>query len=774
MPKISVYPRITEVVKGEQIEFAEMIDYIKNGRWDSKIKTVRDLVTAGADEKTLGKAKNELPYFTACGTFKIRNNEGLDQHSGKLAIDFDKIPDDDRPRVWKILIEDKYTEYAFKSCSGRGFCIIVEIDPSKHLESFLYIQKYYKDVYGINGSNESGDYRYFDVSCKDVSRPRYVSSDPDMFHNPEAVTVAPSFFKEFEPGTGQTIDSDEEKFDRCVLIRNKKSQFIEGARHQYMLLLAYFLNKCAVSRSYAEMRFNSDFLPHTEDAKEIKRILDAAYKNTHDYGTYTLYKHTAELPSQYDAAITQAYALAYDALRAGNNDIAPFVENICSTHGIAKSIIENLFKRVFEKNSELFNFDNKSDIEKVELYIAHKFEVYRNEITSRLEFRERNSSDTTLRLLNVDSVYRSLQHNRIKYAFDKLKSLLKSDFVETYNPFVNYFESLPQWLPNEEEDYIDHLASFVKTDNDPFWKTQFKKALVRSIACSVHNIENRIVMVLVQNDQSKGKTRFIRFLCPPKLSEYFTESSMVNDKDSDLQLSENFIWNMEELSALYNNEINKLKAIISRSSVKQRKAYAEHAERHPRRVNFWASTNKTEFLIDDQNTRWLCFNVLSVNHDYNNTRTGVKEVNIDNVWAQAYTLYKQGYDYQLTLEEAEFRDQANKDYELNTTERDLILAHIKPDESEHNFMTNTEILIALQAKTEQTIKLNSKVLSHTMRQLGYKSISKKIAGKTWRGFYCQEISVQAPPQGYNEPRITQMSITENVDNQQVKNNPLPF
>jgi hypothetical protein len=248
-------------------------------------------------------------------------------------------------------------------------------------------------------------------------------------------------------------------------------------------------------------------------------------------------------------------------------------------------------------------------------------------------------------------------------------------------------------------------------------------------------------MVLVQPDQNTGKTSFIRFLTPPELSAYYTETAMDSSKDSDIQLSENMFWNLEELAALHNNEINKLKSTISKSVVKQRGPYKEFAESNPRRVNFWASTNKSEFLTDDQNTRWLCFNVLSIDHDYNNKVTGVKKININNVWSQAYTLYKSGFNYQLTKEESDIRDLSNKAYELVSMEKDLILVNFSNPggKGKGRFMSYTDIMIHLNNETENKLRLNIHAVAKAMRQLGYINDSRKSEGNTVKGFWCSPV-----------------------------------
>jgi len=726
MSIVSIYPHIKEVKKGETMSLHEILEAMRDGHWKDKIEPLRKAVAAGATEDEIRVLKDKLPYLTVSGAFKERNDKGLIQHSGKLAIDFDKIEPEERERVREILVNDKYSEYVFTSCTGRGYCIIVNIDPKKHLESFLFLEKYYDEVYKLK--------KYFDKGTKDVSRPRFISYDENLFHNPEYefVTVP----ENFSTGATTTVDSDDEKFEWVRRVVEKKEAFVEGNRHRFMVVMAYFLNKAGVSQEYTLQRYLSEFLVPGKDEKEIQRIVRDCYKNHLDHGTFVITKKLQDLPPEFQAATKHVYAFAHGVNEAGRMYTDADIQSMCAQHLLSVDIVKNIFKNVFDNNQDSFGLDDKPEIAKIELYIKKRYEIVRNEVSQRLEYRLRGSEEKFDKL-NTDTIHRDLQHAGFKFTLDKLKSLLRSDFVDNYNPLRAYFDSLPEWDEESEIDYITELAKHIKTDNDSFWQTQFKKALVRCIACSLDYRENRIIITLVGQAQETGKSNFIRFLCPDAIKEYYTETAMDGGKDSDLQLSENFIWNLEELAALHNNEVNKLKAIISKANVKQRRAYAEFHDSNPRRVNFWASTNKAEFLTDDQNTRWLCFNVLSIDHNYNNFKTGVKKININNVWAQAYTLYKKGFDYTLTAEEAALRDSINKSYELSSVEKELIIQHFKPAAvGTGEFFTNTDILIRLQNATDNKIRLNDKAVGKALRQLDFQQGFKKINGKSARGFWC--------------------------------------
>jgi len=55
-----------------------------------------------------------------------------------------------------------------------------------------------------------------------------------------------------------------------------------------------------------------------------------------------------------------------------------------------------------------------------------------------------------------------------------------------------------------------------------------------------------------------------------------------------------------------------------------------------------------------------------INWDYS------KDINIDDVWRQAYSLYKSGFKYELTAEEIRENELANRQYQVTTVEMEWI------------------------------------------------------------------------------------------------------
>ena len=181
-----------------------------------------------------------------------------------------------------------------------------------------------------------------------------------------------------------------------------------------------------------------------------------------------------------------------------------------------------------------------------------------------------------------------------------------------------------------------------------------------------------------------------------------------------------------------------MKAIISRETIKHRRAYARYEKTMRRIVNFWGSTNKTDFLTDTQNTRWMCFNVIHINHDYNNSETGTKNINIHQVWAQAYALLNSDFKYQLSKDERARRDSRNQMFESMPDEKQLIMRYFRPATATTpfaEFMVNVDILEFLNLNTSSKLHMSPHNVGRSMKQLDFKPDTKRINGKNCRGYW---------------------------------------
>jgi predicted P-loop ATPase len=328
------------------------------------------------------------------------------------------------------------------------------------------------------------------------------------------------------------------------------------------------------------------------------------------------------------------------------------------------------------------------------------------------DFIELKEEDVCIRLL--ENWYRISNTN--------LRALLNSSFLKSYNPFKDYFESSDPWHEGDR-DYIEELVNHIEAVDQQQFNHHFKKMMVRMIACALEDHTfNKQAFILVGCQQNTGKSTFCRFICPPALRNYYTET-IPGDKDTLISLCENFIINLDELSTMSKFELNNLKSMFSKDRVKVRHPFAHKAQSDPRRASFIGSTNEESFLTDTTGSvRWLCFEINGINWDY-------KNLDIDKVWSQAYALYKSGFKFQLSADEIKENESRNEQFQQLTNEYEYVQMYLSPGNGLDNdaFWNTTQIRHHIIDKSERKADIkNNDRLGIALRKLGFVPDIKRI------------------------------------------------
>jgi predicted P-loop ATPase len=352
----------------------------------------------------------------------------------------------------------------------------------------------------------------------------------------------------------------------------------------------------------------------------------------------------------------------------------------------------------------------KNKFTEAEQYLTDKYDFRRNILSLEIEIKRKE--DVRWEPVNENSLFRELQKTGNGIALNVIVALLRSDFIPDYDPLDRYFTSL-RW---NHENHIDKLAWYVKAVDEGEWTKHFKKHLVRSVACALdENYFNKQALIIVQELQNSGKSTFIRFLCPPALDEYIAED-VTTDKDSRILLVKNFIINLDELDKLNKKEIAAVKSFISKVQINERLPYDRKNSILKRRASFFGSTNNFEILDDPTGSvRWVCFDIKGIDFNYS------KKIDINQVWAEAYHLYKSGFEYELTKEEIRKNEERNKRFQVLSMERELIVKLFEPAEEKDfdNFWTATEVLEKLNGLSNLGHKLNRVQVGKALSILGF-------------------------------------------------------
>ena len=203
--KISYYANVRDNV-GTEITLR---DFLFCDNYKEQIEHIRSIT----DEELQKSLKKQLPLATISGTFApIRQAENLVTHSNLLCIDIDKKDNmdvdwfDDLKYEWYNIPQ---ILYAGRSIRGKGWFAIFRIAyPDKHTAQFDALQRDFASS-GL----------VIDRACKDVSRMRFISYDPEPYVNEDA-TLYTKIWVEPKPThhVSYSGGDDIEQIEKCCRI----------------------------------------------------------------------------------------------------------------------------------------------------------------------------------------------------------------------------------------------------------------------------------------------------------------------------------------------------------------------------------------------------------------------------------------------------------------------------------------------------------------------------------------------------------------------------
>jgi len=666
------------------IPIMEFINNVRSGKYQDQINEIRN----ENDIETQRKLKLKLPSITTSGTFKNSHSaKDLIHHSGFIQIDIDKL---EEKLIRNEIEKEDFVFSCFTSPTGTGIKLIVKIDSNRHLDSFKSLQEYFIAKYKIE----------IDAKCKDVGRPMFVSYDEKLYLNKSSKLFEVKVENVLQLQTNENIFSyteiDKENVESLICEIERRVIDITD-KYDNWLKIGFALCSC--------------FSEHGRKYFHRLSKFNKSYLET-------------ETDLQYDSCINSK----------GKGIYLGTLFHIAKERGI--EIKNNAIKekeRIQESKEENYNkVEHVSQYAIVEAFLTDKYVFKFNEISYELLISKKGEDNFSE--LSEDNIYRELQKSNIRFSLANLSSLLRSDFVQKFNPFEDYFNSLPTYDLNTEEDYIEKFANYVQAIDQDRFNIQFKKMLVRTVACALmKDFFNKHAFILVQRKQNTGKTSLCRFLCPPALKNYITESISV-DKDSLISLCENLFINIDELSVLSKFDLNALKSMFSKDKVKIRRPFERRVVTLPRRCSFIGSTNSKEFLNDvSGSVRWLCFEISEINWDYK------LEIDINKVWGQAYALFLSDFKYELSSEEISENEVSNEKHQQQSPEKDLIqtwLIHSNEEEGCAKFYTCTDLITEIQNKGNyQGIKLNSNTFGKALVSMGFVQVQKSTGKYPRKGYY---------------------------------------
>ncbi len=273
----------------EDLAFENIIKDIKSEKHLNKVRFYRDVLAQGQKERA-EEVKKRLPAFTPSATFKDgRKQDFVQQHSGLIHLDFDKLTDQQLLYATVKIEKDAFTHAFFRSPSNNGIKVFIKVNATAETHEQIYnqIKSHYEGLLTFKA----------DEKCKDITRLCFISYDPEAYFNQESAVFQSSISETPIKTSNQTTivnpnnkaetpiktdNNNEEayqKFLNCIDFTNHKSSYGDGNRNNYIYLLANNCNRQGLSFELVHTFIQQHF---DLKANEIQATVKSAYQHHND------------------------------------------------------------------------------------------------------------------------------------------------------------------------------------------------------------------------------------------------------------------------------------------------------------------------------------------------------------------------------------------------------------------------------------------------------------------------------------------------------------
>ena len=219
------------------VDVESVLYWIKNGQYESQVEAIRNETNEGHRKKL----KSVLNAATFSGTFSARRDECLLEYTHLVTIDIDET---ELSKVYSaiVLFDSHPSCYAyFRSPSGGIKALFLVTSDAKHHSTFAFNQL--KKLVDENTKCK------VDPSGRNISRLCYMSYDPDLYYNPDAIPFAVSTLKAVDNRrivTGVACQDSQAIFKIAKKWVNKNDRYYKGNRHNFLLKLSCIMNRAGV------------------------------------------------------------------------------------------------------------------------------------------------------------------------------------------------------------------------------------------------------------------------------------------------------------------------------------------------------------------------------------------------------------------------------------------------------------------------------------------------------------------------------------------------
>ena len=651
------------------------------------IRSDRTVAAKTAAHRTNPQAgyKESCPLFAVAGIMEGgKRTKDIVCMTGLSMVDIDHVSDhptheQKQPALQELLQKikaDPHTMLCYRTISGDGIRVVFpyEVEESMDVEQQ---KNYYPKVFAYGNDYYCRLLRIpYDEQCKNVGRLSGIAHDEEVYYQPEAV---PFSAQEIRAAVASLVEENRSRrkmtrerkriqtcFDKVIKqeVEADGGVYATGSHNDYVMRVGYKLNQFGFCLEAAKEWAKGAFREYEDTAS----VLESCYKKTEEFGCRSQRSHSSRTPN--------------------SNDGLPF-----------------------------------ATVEEIQAFLTEHIQLRHNVITGRVEYKEANDRWQPITDRIVNSLWRQMAETQRVLSQDILR-IIQSDYVPPFHPFREYLESLGE-VP-DETDYFQQLADTItlKNGSPALFYEYLRKWLVAMVAGWLdETVVNNVILVLI-GEQGSYKTTWFSYLLPPPLRHYFYTKTNANrmGRDDLLTLAQYGLVCCEELDTMRPSELNQLKAAVTMTSIDERAAYAHFHEHRPHIASFCGTGNNTQFLSDPTgNRRWLPFEVEAIRSPREHPFP------YEGIYAQAYRLYKSGFQYWFSQDEIARLTEHNRQFETPKLENELVDIYFRvPREGETGeFMPVSRALQIIGGNLSQ--QLTSVRVSRAFLEQGFTFVRKSFS-----------------------------------------------
>ena len=692
MSKVSYYKNIKDSTSKEQVPLIALLEGIRIGRWQDHVLTYRN--SKKQEDKIC------LPNFTVSGLFKQRRANELINHSGYIAMDFDDM----QPEARNLFIHDPYTFSCFTSVGGFGFCVIVKIKPDLHKESWEQLANHYRDTYGI----------CVDPSGKDVSRTRFISYDPDCYINESAKTFTAKKIKA-APINKEIATTDD--VTRLIASIVSKQVDITTNYSDWVGLGFYLYEKYGATTGLDLYHQLSQFHPNYNQKQVAKKwdSFKAGSSTGSQWGTGSLFYLAKQAGVEIDRSRTRDVSAVMKVAKKSGTNITSVSESL-EIEGKAPLTADE--SKLWDQVNPDDKDSNDNDVLKAAAYIRMNKDVYIDAINKIPVVNGQQINDYILNSLVLECIEKDY-----KVTPAQIAGIINSNKFPTKDPLREYFMDI-------QCTGTDAIAQTIEALNakEPELAAIFMKYWFVGVMNTLYDYPVPYCPIII-GDQKNGKTYWIRELTTPFLKKYYIEKHLSLSADDKLQMCECLIICNDEYGGAMVKDQSAFKQLLSAVKFSLRRAYGRYNEEYRRIASMIGTSNEEAVLFDyTGNRRIFPINTQGkINYKLHDSIDKTK------LWGQVYNMWVNKLwpvemtDDHMALLKGKFDEHYQED------KYDIILSNIiQPAQSDDDFLSNYDLSQLLQTHLKSDV-IPEKI-GHSMKKLGFEKVTKKVKGKTFRGY----------------------------------------